>query len=101
MSRYDVAGRLVAQLWADGAALIHAGMSESDIDAVWAQYATRYAYDGELLASKTDPDGVRTVYYYDVGGRLTYTVDGDGDITSRGYDRSGRLSQTGVYDQAV
>ncbi len=97
LSRYDLAGRLVQKLSANGAVLLTPGMSPADIDTVWQANATRYNYDGELLSSTVDADGVRTLYYYDEGGRLRYTIDGGGAVTEQTYDTAGRVASTARF----
>ena len=101
LSRYDLAGRLVQKLSANGAALIVAGMSAADVDAVWQANAMRYDYDGELVSSTIDADGVRTLYYYDDGGRLRYTIDGLGAVTEQTYDSAGRVASTASFGAPI
>jgi YD repeat-containing protein len=97
--RRDAYGRVVAELSAEGAALL---ASAPDIEAVWSQHATKYAWDasGQRTAS-IDPNGLKTVYLYDGEGRLRYTVNANGEVTERSYDTSGRLVQTAAYAQRV
>ena len=74
-TRYDVQGRIVAELSAEGTAKLAQASTQEQIDAVWSTYATQHGYDaaGRRIRS-TDARGSTTVFYYDAAGRLAYTI---------------------------
>lgn len=89
-TRYDAFGRVTGQLGGKGSAQILAGMSNSQIDAIYAQYGTTYTYDASgRQTSMTDEVGNRTVYFYDADGRLVDTVRADGSVTETTYNAFG------------
>ncbi|MGD7134360.1 hypothetical protein ACQCSP_22620, partial [Ralstonia pseudosolanacearum] len=102
LTRYDVQGRVVAELGGDGAALLNGNQTQAQIDAVWRQYATTYTYDAAgRRTSQTDPNGNRTVFFYDNVGRLRYTVNAAGEVTENQYDVLGHLTGTSQYATAL
>ncbi|WP_419688228.1 Ig-like domain repeat protein [Burkholderia theae] len=102
MTRYDVQGRVIAELSGDGAALITGNQTQAQIDAIWNQYAVTYTYDaaGRRL-SATDANGNRTTYFYDDAGRLRFTVNAAGDVTEDTYDALGHLVSKTQYATAL
>ncbi|MFZ5875159.1 MAG: DUF6531 domain-containing protein, partial [Nitrospirota bacterium] len=75
--RYDAFGNLTGELSGEGAALLTVGMSQAQIDALYAQYGVRHGYD--LLGRRTesvDAQGNKTWYFYDSEGRQTFVVRG-------------------------
>lgn len=78
--RYNVFGELIGELGGEGAARVQAGMSEAQLDAVFAQYGVRHSYDslGRRIES-VDAAGHKTWTFYDAAGRPTYTVRGVAD----------------------
>ncbi|MGC7420834.1 hypothetical protein ACPWME_20030 [Pandoraea pneumonica] len=102
LARYDVLGRLVSALSAEGAAQLTAGMTQDQIDAVWAKYSVNYTYDAAgRRISMTDATGNRTRYFYDGDGNLTFTVNALGEISARDYNALGQLTATTVYATRV
>lgn len=102
LARYDALGRVLAQLSARGAALITGNETPVQLDAIWAQYATQYSYDAAgRRISATDPNGNRTLFYYDQDGRLRYTVNAEGEVQERQYDAFGNLASTTAYGARV
>nr|WP_282581100.1 LysM peptidoglycan-binding domain-containing protein [Ralstonia insidiosa] len=100
--RYDALGRVTAQLSARGAALITGNETPAQLDAIWAQYATQYSYDAAgRRVSATDPNGNRTLFYYDQDGRLRYTVNAEGEVQERQYDAFGNLASTMAYGARI
>ena len=98
LARYDVQGRVVAELSGVGAALITGNQTQAQIDAIWQQYGTTYAYDAVgRRTSQTDADGNRTVFFYDDVGRLRYTVNAVGNVTENKYDALGHVLSTVQY----
>ncbi|MGC3997061.1 MAG: hypothetical protein QM767_05870 [Anaeromyxobacter sp.] len=93
--RYDVQGRLVAELTAVGAALLTSGLTPAQVDDIWAQYGVKYAYDAAgRRISTTDQNGNRTVFFHDDAGRLRYTVNALGEVAETAYDALGRVTST-------
>lgn len=99
--RYDAQGRVVAELSARGAALLTQGQTQAQIDAIWAQYSTRYTYDAAgRRTSQVATDGQqtqRTIYFYNEDGQLTHTVNPLGEVQERQYDGLGQLVRTVSY----
>jgi large repetitive protein len=75
--RYNAFGEVVQTLRPEGAALITAGMTTTQIDAIWAQWAMSYDYNalGQRIESR-DQAGNKTWYFYDKEGRLAFTAQG-------------------------
>jgi YD repeat-containing protein len=101
-TRYNGLGQVTAQLTPQGSAAITAGMTQTQINAVWAQYSVTYTYDAAgLRTSATDQNGLTTYFYYDEDGRLRFTVDAAGDVTETQYDAFGRVTKQIAYDTAI
>ncbi|WP_005034730.1 Ig-like domain repeat protein [Holophaga foetida] len=97
--KYDLQGRVVAELSGVGAAMIAAGGDEASI---WSQYQTTYAYDAAgRRISQTDALGHKTVFLYDDAGRLRYTVDAAGSVMEQTYDALGHVLTTTRYATAL
>ena len=75
--RYDVFGNLIGELGGEGSARLLPGMSEAELDGIYAQYGVRHVYDvlGRRIES-IDALGNKTWYIHDGTGRLTHTVRG-------------------------
>jgi len=95
-------GRVIAELTAEGSALITGGMTQAQIDAIWNQYAVRYTYDlaGRRI-SATDQNGYTTLFYYDVDGRQTHVVNAEGEVVETTYDARGRITGTRTYNTQI
>jgi len=100
--RYDSLGHLTATLTAQGSSLITAVMTQAQIDAIWNQYAVHYSYDllGRRISS-TDQKNNTTLYFYDVDGRLTYTVNALGEVAESRYNALGQLTDTIAYANRI
>lgn len=110
--RYDVFGHLIGEISGDGAALLHAGMTESELDALYAQYGVRHRYDalGRRIES-TDALGHKTWYFHDEAGRQRYVVRGVedaaglrnalGEVTEMRYTAFGDVADTLSYDGRI
>lgn len=99
--RYDVLGQTLGMLTGEGAVRITAGMSEAQIQGIYADYGLTYAYDvaGRQL-SVTDAAGNKIVSYYDAAGRLTHTINKLGEVTETAYNAFGDvLEQTRFIDR--
>ncbi|MGJ3704011.1 LysM peptidoglycan-binding domain-containing protein [Variovorax sp. AFSI2.2] len=97
-ARYDIQGRLTGELTAEGGALLVAGQTQAQIDAIWSQYGLTHAYDaaGRRLGT-TDAYGNKTLFFYDLNSRLTHSVNALGEVTEQQYDTLGQLSATIRY----
>lgn len=102
LARYDLQGRVVAELPGAGAALLTGNQTQAQIDSIWANYGMRYAYDavGRRI-SATDGTNRRTLYYYDTEGRLTHTVNALGYTEERIYDNLGQLVELVKYSAGI
>jgi YD repeat-containing protein len=98
LKRYDLQGRLVAELSAEGADKLAGLTQQSAIDAVWNAYATTYQYDADGHRIRmTDALGHSTSYYYDEAGRLAYTINAAGEVEGRAYTTLGQLASLVHY----
>ncbi|BAV96900.1 putative Ig domain-containing protein [Lysobacter enzymogenes] len=78
--RYNVFGELIGELSGEGAARVQAGMSEAQLDVLFAQYGVRHSYDSLGRRSESiDAAGNKTWYFYDTAGRQTFVVKGAAD----------------------
>ncbi len=100
--RYDSSGRKTAELSAVGSSLITTGMTQAQIDAVWASQGIAYAYStaGQLV-SKTDANGNKTLCYYDDDGRLVATVNARGEVEQTRYNMLGQRTEVIRYGTRV
>ncbi|RQQ00438.1 LysM peptidoglycan-binding domain-containing protein [Burkholderia stagnalis] len=100
-NRYDLQGRLVAQLTGEGSAALAAlgsNPTPAAIDGVWTQRGVSYAYDAAgLRVSKTDANKLTTLYYYDANGNVVNVVNPAGEVVSHRRDAVGNIEQTIVY----
>lgn len=106
--RYNVFGELIGELAGEGSVRLLAGMSEAQLDAVYAQYGVRHSYDalGRRIES-IDAGGNKTWYFYDSASRLTFTVKGVadgagvqnalGEVTESRYNAFGEVSDSLAY----
>ncbi|TFY97069.1 LysM peptidoglycan-binding domain-containing protein [Ramlibacter humi] len=98
LAAYDLQGRLTGELSAEGAALLTGGQTQAQIDAIWAQYGVRHAYDAAgRRISTTDAAGNKTLFFYDADGALSYTVNALGEVQEQRYDARGRLTDSIRY----
>lgn len=95
--RYDDAGRKVAELsGVDAARLDTAGLSSVEKEEIWSKYATKYEWDDAgRLKSTTVKDvdqstDLKTLYYYDSDGRVTYTINARGEVERTQYNAYGQ-----------
>ncbi|WP_229215412.1 DUF4214 domain-containing protein [Duganella sp. CY15W] len=91
--RYDIKGNVIAELNAEGSALLAGAQTQADIDSLWLRYGSSYAYSSSgLRISATDANGNKTRYYYDAIGNLRYTVNALGEVTALTYSAFGQLT---------
>ncbi|HEY9023260.1 MAG TPA: hypothetical protein VIP05_03090, partial [Burkholderiaceae bacterium] len=101
-TRYDALGRAVATLDGVGSAMITAGMTQAQIDAIWSQYAVKTTYDlAGRRTSTTDALGHTTLFFYDGDGQLRYTVDPLNNVKELRYDAFGQVTTTIAYATAI
>lgn len=102
LARYDLQGRLVAELSAEGAALLTGSQTQAEVDAIWAQYGTWHGYDAAgRRISTTDAYGNRTLFFYNADGALTHTVNALGEVRENRYDAMGRVISEHVYAMRI
>jgi len=93
--KYDAQGHLVAELGGVGSAALAAlgaTPTAQQVADVWSAYGTSYTYDAAgLRTSATDPAGNKTLYYYDVDGRATHTVNALGEVEETAYNVLGQV----------
>src|SRR5262249_10113447 len=97
-ARYDVLGHVTAELSGLASALLVPGLTQAQIDAIWAANATKYTYDADgLRTSATDRNGNKTLFYYDAEGHLTHTITALGEVTESRYNALGQLTARIAY----
>lgn len=106
--RYDALGNLIGELSGNGATHLLPGMTEAQLDVVYAQYGVRHVYDavGRRIES-IDAQGNRTWYFHDAAGRITHTVrgvsdangiaNGAGEVSETRYDTFGQVIDSITY----
>ena len=100
--RYDVQGRLTAELSGEDAWRLTAGLSAADRDAVFEQYGIKHTYDkAGRRTSTTDRNGLSTLFFYNEDSQLTFTVNGMGEVEERRYNGLGQLEATLRYGTRV
>lgn len=105
-ARYDLLGRVIKELTAEGRARITAGMTQEDIERIWRDYGVTYEYDvaGRKVRATVRPiDGEENVtfYYYDDDNRLRFEVNALGEVKEHRYDAFGRLTDSIAYTTRI
>lgn len=101
-ARYDVLGRLTAELTGVGSALLTGGQTQAEIDAIWAQFGLAHSYDAAgRRISTTDAYGNRTLFFYDADGHLTHTVNALGEVTEQQYNTLGQVWASYQYGTRI
>jgi YD repeat-containing protein len=110
--RYNVFGELIGELSGESAPLVLPGMTEAQLDAIYAQHGVRHGYDvlGQRIES-IDAAGNRTWYFYDAAGRQTFVVRGVADdvgvanaraeVVETRYNAFGQVREQIAYTQAL
>jgi YD repeat-containing protein len=97
-TRYDALGRVTGELNGIGSALLTGNQTQAQVDQIFAQYGTTYAYDAAgRRTSATDADGNKTFFYYADDGRLVYTVDATGAVVEHRYNALNQEIATVAY----
>lgn len=85
--RFDLQGRLIAELDGEGSAALLGANEESQVEVIWLQYATQYRYDAAgRLRSQTDANGLRIRYIHDANGQLLFAINAMGEVEGHQYD---------------
>ena len=96
--RYNAMGWVTQELSGEGNAQIAAGMPEAQ---AWSLWAVTHDYDNAGRRKlTTDQYGNKTWFYYDVGGRLRYSIrdiGGSGEVTEARYNALGQLTDSITY----
>lgn len=100
-TRYDSLGRVTGRLDGIGSvalAALGASPTATQIDNVYTTYGTTYSYDtwGRLI-SQRDPNGNKTLFFYDLDNRLTYQVDATGGVVQYVYTTFSEKSDVLTY----
>ncbi|ATE70871.1 putative Ig domain-containing protein [Lysobacter capsici] len=106
--RYNVFGELIGELHGEGAARVLPGMTEAQLDALYAQYGVRHSYNSLGQRSESiDAAGNKTWYFYDASGRPTFVVKGvadasgvanaQGEVIETRYNAFGEAIETTAY----
>ncbi|MGY1490816.1 hypothetical protein ACW4YW_15525, partial [Methylobacillus pratensis] len=108
--RYDLQGRLIAELNGEGskALLALSGTpTQAQIDNIWNTYGIRYEYDaaGQRIATitpnGTNASGLRTRHYYDNDGRLTHSINALGEVTEYRYNAFDEIVAERRYNSRI
>ena len=98
-AQYDKQGRLTAELSGNASALLTGNQTQAEIDAIWAANAIKYSYDAAgRRTSTTDPNGNKTLFYYDADGRLTHAINALGEVKENRYNALGQLTRIAFPD---
>jgi YD repeat-containing protein len=96
--RYDLRGRLVAELAGEGSAALAA--PGASVAAVWQAYGTSYTYDAAgRMTSRTDANNHHTVFFYNVDSQMVYAINALGEVEAHRYD--GLNQETGITRYAT
>jgi YD repeat-containing protein len=98
LARYDVQGRVIAELSGEGAALLTGGQTQAQIDAIWDTYGISHTYDvAGRRTSSTDQNGHTIYFYYNELGQQIYAVNSLGEVSETVYNSFGQTSETRHY----
>lgn len=101
--RYDAAGRLIAELDATGARLLHSQKLDAlMVENIWKKHGTHFSYDkANQLISKTNAQGETTLYFYNESGLPVYCIAADGGVTETSYNAFQEIAFTRQYSVPV
>ena len=104
--RYDVLGRVIQELSAEGRALITGSMTQAQIDDIWNRYGVTYAYDlaGRKISATTRPNDAQTNttrYYYDNDNRLRFEINQLGERIEYRYNALNQLVDEIYYTNRI
>jgi len=101
-ARYDIQGRLTGELTAQGALQLTGGQTQAQIDTIWSQYGLTHSYDAAGRRTSTvDQNGNKTLFFYDVDGHLTHSVNALGEVQENQYNALGQLTATVQYGTRI
>lgn len=101
-ARYDLQGNLVGELTGEGSSRLVAGMTQAQVDAIWRDYGLTHAYDtARRRVSTVDQIGNKTLFYYDVDGRLTHSVNALGEVSEAQYNALGEKTAEIAYGTRI
>jgi YD repeat-containing protein len=90
-TRFDLQGRLTGELTAEGALLLTGNQTQAQIDGIWSQYGLTHAYDAAGRRMSTiDQNGNKALFFYNVDGQLTHTVNALGEVVENQYNTLGQ-----------
>jgi len=105
LSRYDLQGRLIAQLSGEGVHALEAlgaNPTQAAVNAIWNQWGQRYEYDAAgRRTAMVDALGRSTLFYYDASGRLVLTVNPAGEAVEQRYNVFGEAEQIIAYAKRI
>lgn len=118
---YDAAGRQIAEVSAIGLYLLEkddalaqsmrgqlgypaslAALTASQRTSITNLYSLRHSYDAAgRRISTTDGRGNKTLFYYDVDGRLNYSINAAGEVSKKQYDAFGQVTNEVAYSNRL
>jgi YD repeat-containing protein len=109
-ARFDLQGRLVGELSAEGGALLTGELTQEQVDEVWRLHGLTHSYDAAgrrdvTIDRRIDGEERRTLHFYDADGRLERTVNPRGEVQEWRYNGLNQLeleerSGTATSDRA-
>ena len=111
-ARYDAFGNLVGELGGEGSTQLLPGMTEAQLDAVYAQFGVRHSYDAMGRRTESiDAEGNKTFHAYDAAGRMAWQVrgvkdgngiqNGAGEVTETRYNAFGEIIESLAYSGRI
>ena len=107
-TNYDLLGRVLAELTAEGRAALDAisNPTQTQITDIWNKYGVNYEYDlaGRRISATVRPNDSqtnKTVYYYDNDGRLRFEVNALGERKEYRYNALNQLTDELVYTTRI
>lgn len=102
-TQYDLLNHVTATLDANSNASLGATATQSVVDGAFATTATsRMVYDNQgRVTDSYDANGKRTLYFYDVAGRLRVIVDAERQVTRYEYNAFDEQIKQYKYNRAI